>query len=258
MDLGLAGRRALVTGASKGIGLAIADALAGEGCDVAICARGRDALEQAEARLRAHRRKTLMLACDVADAESIASTLSAAQQGLGGVDILVNNAGGDVDITGLEEVPMEVWNHAIQINVLAALRFTLGVLPGMREGGWGRVVTITSTLGRQGGGTPWYNVAKTAQTALMKNLARRKDLVRAGITFNCVAPGPIATPDSIWGKREREDAEALRRLADDRFPLGRVGRPVEVAHAVAFICSARATYVNGATLAVDGGDSPVF
>jgi 3-oxoacyl-[acyl-carrier protein] reductase len=178
---------------------------------------------------------------------------------LGGVDILVNNAGGDVEAAGpLEDISTEVWNQVLQANALATLRFTLGVVGGMKGRGWGRVVTITSTIGRQGGGSPWNNMAKTAQTALMKNLARRKELARAGITFNCVAPGPIDTPDSIWGRRRRDDPEGLRRLAEERFPMGRVGTPAEVAHAVVFLCSAQATYINGSTLTVDGGDSPVY
>lgn len=259
MDLGLSNRRALVTGGSKGIGFAVADQLAAAGCDVAICARGRSGLDEASARLQVRDRKVVALTCDVTDPHSVERTLVAVGEELGGVDILVNNAGGDVEAVGsLEDVSMEVWNQVLQANALATLRFTLGILGGMKERGWGRVVSITSTLGRQGGGTPWYNMAKTAQTALMKNLARRKELARAGVTFNCVAPGPIDTPDSIWGRRGRDDPEGLRRLAEERFPMGRVGTPAEVAHAVVFLCSAQATYITGSTLAVDGGDSPVY
>jgi len=259
VDLGLSNRRALVTGGSKGIGFAIADQLAAAGCDVAVCARGQAGLAEASDRLRARGQRVVALTCDVTDPHNVERTLAAVREDFGGVDILVNNAGGDVEASGLlEDVGSEVWDRVLQANALSTLRFTLSVLGGMKERGWGRVVTITSTLGRQGGGTPWYNMAKTAQTALMKNLARRKDLARAGITFNCVAPGPIDTPDSIWGRRGRDDPEGMRRLADERFPMGRLGTPAEVAHAVVFLCAAQATYVNGCTLTVDGCDSAVY
>jgi 3-oxoacyl-[acyl-carrier protein] reductase len=128
----------------------------------------------------------------------------------------------------------------------------------MRRQRWGRVVTITSVLGIEAGGKPWFNVAKAAQTTLMKNLSRNKALVRSGITFNSVAPGAIMIPDTGWEKELQRDPAEFEKLLDQSFPLGRLGTPEEVADVVAFICSDRARLVNGAAIVVDGGESHAF
>jgi 3-oxoacyl-[acyl-carrier protein] reductase len=123
---------------------------------------------------------------------------------------------------------------------------------------WGRVVTITSTLGRLGGGRPWFNIAKTAQTVLMKNLALNRDFVREGITFNSVAPGCIAIQNTGWHEEELKDPESFKAMLDADFPLGRLGTPEEVADVVTFLCSVKASLVNGASILVDGGESSTF
>jgi 3-oxoacyl-[acyl-carrier protein] reductase len=128
----------------------------------------------------------------------------------------------------------------------------------MRAQRWGRVVTITSCFGREGGGRPWFNVAKTAQTALMKSLALRRDLVRDGVTFNSVAPGAIMIPDTGWEAEREKDPAAFAAMVDREFPLGRLGTPDEVAHVVAMVCSAHAGLLNGASIAVDGGETRSF
>ncbi len=128
----------------------------------------------------------------------------------------------------------------------------------MASNKWGRIVTITSTLGRSGGGRPWFNVAKTAQTALMKNLARNRNFVRQGITFNSVAPGCIAIQNTGWHDEELKDPESFKSMLDADFPLGRLGTPEEVADVVTFLCSVKASLVNGASILVDGGESTTF
>ena len=123
---------------------------------------------------------------------------------------------------------------------------------------WGRVVTITSFHGREGGGRPWFNMAKTAETALMKNLAMNPALARDGIVFTSVAPGCVMIPDTGWDAERKKDPVAFQQMTDVRFPLGRLGTPEEVADVVAFACSARASLLGGAAIAVDGAESRAF
>jgi 3-oxoacyl-[acyl-carrier protein] reductase len=120
---------------------------------------------------------------------------------------------------------------------------------------WGRVITITSTLGKEAGGRPWFNIAKVAETALMKNLSMNKDFVRKNITFNSVAPGCIMISDTGWDIERKENLELFTKMVDEKFPLGRLGEPEEVANVVTFLCSDKASLVNGASILVDGGES---
>ena len=129
---------------------------------------------------------------------------------------------------------------------MAAMRFTKLVIPFMRKQKWGRVVTISSIYGKEGGGRPWFNMAKSAEISLMKSLSMDKRLVRDGITFNTVCPGHI----SVEGKTDEDNVED--------FPLGRMGSPEEVANVVAFLCSEKTSLVNGACVVVDGGESRSF
>jgi NAD(P)-dependent dehydrogenase (short-subunit alcohol dehydrogenase family) len=125
----------------------------------------------------------------------------------------------------------------------------------MVQEGWGRVVTVTSTLGKQGGGRPWFNMAKCAQTAMMKSLAMNHEFARAGITFNSVAPGCIMIPDTGWERQMQQDPNAFREMVDRTFPLGRLGTPEEVASLVVFLCSTQASLVTGASILADGAES---
>lgn len=220
MNLDLKGKRALVTGGSKGIGLAICNALTAEGCDVTSWSRstGVDVL---------HR-----------------STLLEAMAHSHPPDILINNVGGGgrwgKEI--VEDTPYATWEEVYAKNAGVASLLTRWVLSYMQGREWGRVVTITSILGgKEGNGRPWFVMAKAAQTALMKSLASQSYLARANITFNSVAPGLIDV-----GKPG---------LGDEELPLGRMGTPEEVANVVVFLCSPLASLVNGANIVVDGGQS---
>ena len=260
MDLGIKGKYALVTGGSHGIGLSTALALAEEGCNVAICSRNKERLEKASSRIKELGVHVVAVAADVMILADIERVMKEVIDSWGTVHILVNNVGGGGrwGSESLEETPEEVWQEVYNKNFLSAVRFSLRVIPHMRRQKWGRIVTITSLYGKEAGGRPWFNVAKTAQTALMKNLSLRKDLVREGITFNSVAPGCIMIPDTGWETEYKKDPEAFNKMVEERFPLGRLGRPEEVAAAVAFICSQKASFLNGASLLVDGGESKVF
>lgn len=260
MDLGLKNKYALVTGGSHGIGFAIARALAAEGCHVAICARQKQRIQQAVAELQAMGVSAMGIEADVLKLSDIKRVMKTVISAWGTIHILINNAGGGGrwGTSSFEKTAENVWMDVYNKNTMAAVRFIRLALPCMRKQKWGRIITITSILGREGGGRPWFNMAKTAQTALMKNLAMNAELARAGITFNSVAPGCIMIPDTGWAEEEKKDPAAFRRMVMEKFPLGRLGTPEEVAGVVVFLCSEKARLVNGASILVDGGESRAF
>ena len=258
MDYGLKGRSALVTGGSHGIGLATARQLAAEGCNVAICSRSAARLKSATAELEACGVRTLAVAADLLEANAADRVMDTVEREWGEIQILVNNVGGGgrwgKEI--VEETEVRVWSEVYEKNAMAAVRFTHRVLPLMRRAKWGRIVTITSIFGgNEGGGRPWFTMAKAAETALMKSLSRMSYLVRDGITFNSVAPGGIYIPGTGFEDERDRDPRGFARMIDLEYPLGRLGTPEEVAAVVAFLCSAQAGLVNGANITVDGGQS---
>ena len=178
MDFGLRGKCALVTGGSHGIGLAIAHALADEGCHVALCARNPERLAEAVAQLQAKGVKAMGLVADALIPSDIERVVSEVIAAWGTIHILINNVGGGGrwGLPSVEDTPEQVWIEVFNKNALAAVRFTRLCLPFMRRQKWGRIVTITSIYGREGGGRPWFNMAKSAEISLMKSLAMNPDL----------------------------------------------------------------------------------
>lgn len=260
MDLGLKGKCALVTGGSHGIGRSIAESLAREGANVAICARDKKKLLQTIKTLKGIGVKSMAISADVMKINDVKRAVRSVIATWGAIHILVNNVGGGGRWGSLivEETSEDVWVDVYKKNVLAAIRFTMEVIPQMRKQKWGRVITITSTYGKEGGGRPWFNAAKAAETALMKNLALNPRLVRSGITFNSVAPGSIMIPDTGWDAEQKKNPKGFKKFLEEKFPLGRLGSPGEVASVVTFIASEKARLVNGASILVDGGESKAF
>ncbi|MCM8797735.1 MAG: SDR family oxidoreductase [Candidatus Omnitrophica bacterium] len=260
MELNLKDKYALVTGGTHGIGKAIALALADEGCSVAVCSRTSSRIAETERELKAKGANYLAIHADVTLKKDIDRVFKTIINKWDTLHILVNNVGGggrwgEEDIEATDE---RVWQEVYDKNVTTAIRFIKLAIPYMRRQKWGRIITITSIYGREAGGRPWFNIAKTAQTALMKNLALKKDIVRYGITFNSVAPGSIMIPDTGWDKERKKNPIAFKRFVRQNFPLGRLGTPEEVASVVVFIASEKASLVNGASILVDGGESKVF
>jgi 3-oxoacyl-[acyl-carrier protein] reductase len=229
------GRTAFVTGGTKGIGRAIADRLAMEGISTLVCSRTMP--------MDFHLSHHVWMRCDVlkeGDIERLAPELK-------DVDILVNNVGGG-GRWGTDFLSMDTGIYAdlMAKNVWPAVKFTKLCLPNMLEKKWGRVVTIASIYGAEAGGKPWFNMAKSAEISFMKALSREKDYVRSGVTFNTVCPGHIR----VEGKPDDTEPE--------RFPMGRMGSPEEIASVVAFLCSEEVSFVNGACIMADGGESHGF
>jgi 3-oxoacyl-[acyl-carrier protein] reductase len=260
MELDLKNKFALVTGGSHGIGQAIALELSKEGCNVAICSRTQARIDQTLELLKDYPGQFFGVVADVLKKEDIDRVISKINEKWGTLDILINNVGGG-GRWGKEDIQVTsetVWQEVYDKNAMAAVRFTMKGLPYMRRKKWGRVITITSTLGMMAGGRPWFNMAKTAQTTLMKNLALKSELVRDGITFNTVAPGCIMIPATGWELEQKKNPDAFQNMINEKFPLGRLGTPEEVANVVVFLCSPKSSFVNGASILVDGGESPIF
>lgn len=260
MNLGIEGKNALVTGGSHGIGLGIAIRLAEAGCNIAICARDPVWMTKAIKVIKGmYNVRTMHLQCDVLEEGDIERTIGHILVDWSSIDILVNNVGGggrwgSLDYAGTS---LDVWDEVYRKNAGAAIRFTRGVIPNMVRDGWGRVVTIASIFGKEGGGRPWFNMAKSAEISLMKSLAMDKGLARAGITFNTVAPGPVMIEGTGWHKLREEEPEKFKEYVYS-LPMARLGTADEVACMVAFLCSNRAKWVNGACVVVDGGQSASF
>lgn len=260
MDLGLKGKYALITGGSHGIGRSIALALAEEGCNVAICARNEDRIISVVDEVKARKVEGIGIRTDVLVPSGIAKCFHEIISTWGTLHVLVNNVGGGGRWGSpiVEETPEEVWTDVYNKNAMAAVRFTRLALPYMRKQRWGRVVTIASIYGREGGGRPWFNMAKSAEISLMKTLAMNPDLVRDGITFNSVAPGAIMIPDTGSEEEMKKNPKEFAKMVNLNFPLGRLGTPEEVASVVVFVCSEKTNLLNGACIVVDGGESRSF
>jgi 3-oxoacyl-[acyl-carrier protein] reductase len=245
MDLGLRGRCAVVTGASKGIGRAIALGLAQEGANVAICARGADALGRAEAELRGRGVRAWAATCDVGDPLALDGFLESARRELGRLDILVNNASAlafSDDEAG--------WRSSLDVDLMAAVRASRKVVPWFAEAGGGSIVHISSVSGLEAGSPPAYAAAKAALISHSKTLAVA--LAAQRIRVNVVAPGSIEFPGGLWDTLKRANP-GVSSLALGSIPWGRMGTPEEVANVVLFLVSDRASWITGACLGVDGG-----
>lgn len=241
MDLGIAGRTALVTGASTGLGLASAQALAAEGVTVALASRSAEKLAAAAATLDG---EVPTLAVDLADDASIDTMLAAAVEALGHVDILVANAGGPPPGT-FASTNVDLYPAALQLNLLAHVRMCKALIPPMRDRGWGRVVAITSVTVREPSPNLMLsNTARAGLTGFLKTTAT--EVARDGVTVNSIQPGLHATG------RLAEIYDDLDAVAAGH-PMGRIGDPADFGRIVAFLCSETANYVNGTGLPVEGG-----
>ncbi len=258
MELGLTGRVALVTGGSKGIGRAVADGLAAEGCRLALAARGEDALREAAEALGAKGAEVLTVAADLAEPDAPRRVLEEVVARFGRLEILVNNAGairgGDFLTT-----PAEQWADDWRLKILGYVRMAQEAIPAMRPGRWGRIVNVIGAAARNPATT--YMAGGIANAGLINFTRALADLgAPDGILVNAVSPGATAT--ERWDRLAAQQAaaqgksvEAFRADAARQQPLGRIGRPEDVADLVVFLASERASFITGASITVDGGAS---
>jgi 2-hydroxycyclohexanecarboxyl-CoA dehydrogenase len=242
---------ALVTGGASGIGRAIAHALARDGCAVAIGDLSEPACAEVVAEIEAGGGRAFAAALDVTDAGATGAALDAAQAALGPIDVLVNCAGWD-EFKAFLDTDEAFWRRVIAINYEGALRTTHALLGGMIERGYGRIVNIASDAARVGSAQEAvYAGAKAGVVAFTKTIAR--EAARSGVTANVVCPGPTETPLLDAMTEEAPDSERLVTALTRAVPMRRLGKPQEIAAAVAFLASTDAAYITGQTLSVSGG-----
>jgi 3-oxoacyl-[acyl-carrier protein] reductase len=269
MNLGLGERGCVVTGASRGIGRETAIQLCGEGANVLLVARDehrlREVQEEADGAGKPAGGRAAVLACDVTDEDAGARILATAVECFGALDVLVNNAG-MARWRDLDDVPDEDWRAQYEINVMAPLRTMRAAIPPMAERGWGRVVNVCSTAAkRPSASMPEYSVAKAAELSLSRLFADRH--AKDGVLVNAICPGPTESemwmaPGGLLDQSQEMSGAASRQealeTAGSKRPLGRLAEAHEIAAAIVFLCSERASYVSGAAWSVDGGTVQVI
>jgi 3-oxoacyl-[acyl-carrier protein] reductase len=252
MDLGLTDRVAIVTGSSRGLGLASARVLVSAGCRVCLCARGEERLAEAALEVEAAARRPGMITtvqADVSTTDGVERVIERAVDVFGGLDVLVNNVGraGGADLLDTSDAE---WQAAFDETLFPAIRASRLAVPHMKQRGGGSIVMIASIYGREAGGRMTYNAVKAAEISLSKSLAQQ--LAPLNIRVNTVAPGSILFPGGSWHRRQQADPQGIADFVRRELPFGRFGKPEEVGAAVAFLASPRASWISGACIPVDG------
>jgi 3-oxoacyl-[acyl-carrier protein] reductase len=255
MDLQLTDKVAIVTGSSRGLGLASARALVAEGARVCICARGEEQLAEAAIEVEAVAKKPGMVTtvqADVSTAACVELVIERTVERFGGLDILVNNVGraGGTDIVSTTDAE---WQSALDDTLFPAIRASRLAVPHMKTRGGGVILMIASIWGRESGGRMTYNAVKAAEISLAKAMAQQ--LAPMNIRVNSIAPGSISFPGGSWHQRQQADPDGMAAFIKRELPFGRFGRADEVGNVVAFLASARASWVSGASITVDGCQS---
>jgi 3-oxoacyl-[acyl-carrier protein] reductase len=258
MDLGLTDKVAVVTGSSRGLGLASARALVSEGCRVVLCGRGEEQLIEAGLEVEAAARRPNMVAsvqADVSTNDGVERVIAKAVDTFGGLDVLVNNVGraGGTDLLDTSDAE---WQAAFDETLFPAIRASREAVPHMRLRGGGAIVMIASIYGREAGGRMTYNAVKAAEISLSKSLAQQ--LAPMNIRVNSVSPGSILFEGGSWWKRQQDDPAGIAEFVKRELPFGRFGRPEEVGDVVAYLASSRASWISGTSVVVDGCQSRAF
>jgi 3-oxoacyl-[acyl-carrier protein] reductase len=257
MDLGLTGKVAIVTGGSRGLGLAAAKALAAEGAHVVICARGEEQLQKAVNEIlqnASSAARAITVKADVSTQAGVDSVIEFAIKSFGRLDVVVNNIGlgkgGDLETTTDAD-----WQEAFDQTLFPAIRMSRAAVPHLRQQG-GAIVIVSSIFGREAGGRMTYNAVKAAEISLTKSLAQQ--LAKDQIRVVSIAPGSILFEGGSWWKRQQADPTGIAQFIKQELPFGRFGKPEEVGAVIAFLASAKASWISGTTVVVDGCQSRMF
>ncbi|WP_059173173.1 SDR family NAD(P)-dependent oxidoreductase [Bacillus sp. FJAT-27445] len=249
MDLQLHGKNVLITGGSKGIGKAIARAFVAEGANVGISARGMEALEEAREELEGN---AAIFKADITNPEERENLIHSFVEKYGTIDVLVNNAGGSNG--GLAtETDMGLYYEAMELNYFSTVHLSKLAVEHMKKQQSGSIINITSIFGRESGGKVTYNNAKSALISFTKSLA--DEVISNKIRVNSIAPGSILHETGNWKKRLEADPEGIKEFVKKEIPAGRFGTPEEIANVAVFLASEKASWIVGASINVDGGQS---
>lgn len=257
MDLGLSGKVAIVTGSSRGLGLASARALALEGCRVVLSGRTEKTLNDAVRQLAALTSADAVHAVrtDVSHPEGVQTLVDDTIRRFGALDVLVNNVG-LARGGSLVDTTDETWQEAFDQTLMPAVRASRLAVPHMQRRGGGAIIIIASIFGREAGGRMTYNAVKAAEISLAKSLAQQ--LAPMNIRVNSVSPGSILFEGGSWWKRQQEQPQAIAEFIARELPFGRFGTAEEVGNVVAFLSSPRAGWISGTSVVVDGCQSRAF
>jgi 3-oxoacyl-[acyl-carrier protein] reductase len=254
MDLGIKNKTALITGGSRGLGLASAVSLAKEGVNLVICARSKDDLQKAEEKLNQYNVKVISIVQELSDEKSVIEFYNKIKSKTSQIDILVNNVGGSLGTTSLLKSDLKDFQNVMDINTWVAISLSKIFVDDMISNGWGRIINIASIYGREYGGSAPYMAAKAALIAATKHTAL--DLAKTGVTANCIAPGSIKHEKGSWERFvENNDDDVVNDFIEKNLPMGKFGFPEAVGDTVAFLSSKNSEMILGTCLNVDGGQS---
>tara|TARA_Y100000816_G_C26053010_1_gene552317 strand:+ start:532 stop:1305 length:774 start_codon:yes stop_codon:yes gene_type:complete len=247
----------LVTGGTKGIGFEIIKKLSNKEYKLVFFSRNPKNVEKVKKFLNKKQVKYFGDVLDATDNLKVETFISSVRSKFGKIDILINNVGGGGDI-GTKEIynnDLEFWNSIIKLNLETSIHLINLCLPDMIKNKWGRVICISSVSAKIPKGKPWYIIAKKSVTTLMKSLSVDRKLIRSGITFNSISPGALMIPGTGWHSFKKENEKRFTKYIEKKFPLGRLGNPEEIASIFPFLCSNSSSFLNGADIVIDGGQS---
>jgi len=254
MDLGIKNKTALITGGSRGLGLASAISLAKEGVNLVICARSKEDLLNAEKTLQQYGVNVTSLVQELSDEKSVTEFYNKVKSNDSQIDILVNNVGGSLGTSSLVKSKLKDFQKVMDANLWSAVTLMKLVVPKMQKNKWGRVINISSIYGREFGGTAPYMTAKAAMIASTKHLAMT--IAKDGVTVNSIAPGSILFPGGSWDRFIKNNSdETVSEFIERNLPMGKFGWPEPIGAAVTFLSSMQADLITGACINIDGGQS---